>query len=86
MRKKLKSQFSSPLYSISRTTRKVVFFIEKKIVQFKINVKAHTLIKKIAEKNGVPMSYVMRNFIYSGMHRYLKNDGGLINEISKKTE
>lgn len=47
------------------------FFINFKL---KINDKAHALLKKMSQKRGVPMTYIVRGYIYRGLHQDLKKE------------
>lgn len=57
--------------------RKEHFFIE---VRFRVNDKAHSLLKKIAEKQGNTMASVCRQLLYSGLWKYLEKNA----EVLKK--
>lgn len=55
--------------------RRCVYTIE---IRFRINEKAHALLQKLSEKEGVPMSYILRGITYQGIEsriRKLKKEG-----------
>lgn len=65
------------------------FFIEGVEVKVKLNMKAHSWLKKIAQKRGVPMTNVIRWYVYTGIENELRTRKELLkyaNEINQKTK